>query len=96
MARKLYQQNSIEPEEIGTKYTMMDVLEIMTENYLVQQGIMEKTTGYEDLEGERQPLNASTQVSTEESEEQKQNVELNNIAAAGNMSIQKSDAQESH
>jgi hypothetical protein len=61
MVQKLYQQNKIEPEEIGSKYTMMDVLEIMTENYLVQQGIMEKTAGYEDLEdGERQPLNDGT------------------------------------
>jgi hypothetical protein len=68
MVHKLYQQNSIEPEEIGSKYTMMDVLEIMTENYLVQQGIMEKTTGYEDLEGDRQPLNEqeTTQVSIDE------------------------------
>ena len=60
MVQNLYQQNKIEPEEIGSKYTMMDVLEIMTENYLVQQGIMEKTAGYEDLEGERQPLNDDT------------------------------------
>jgi hypothetical protein len=45
---------------------MMDVLEIMTENYLVQQGIMQKTTGYDDLEGERQPLNDDTQVSIAE------------------------------
>ena len=38
---------------------------------------MEKTAGYEDLEGERQPLNNSTKVSIAE---ESQNVELNNVS----------------
>jgi len=43
MINKIYAANNISMYEIGTKYTMQEVLLILTENYFIAQGFMSKS-----------------------------------------------------
>lgn len=52
---KLYQENNIEKQKIGVDYTMKEVIEILTENYLVKQNIMKPS--HESLTGDIEARN---------------------------------------
>ena len=59
MVHEIYAQNNIDPKEIGRSYLIADVLQILTENYLKQQGIIEEANidATMNEENEAQPLN---------------------------------------
>ena len=58
MVKKIYQENNIDPHDIGTKYKKEDVYEILTVNYLKAQGVIPGGRYQSvDTEAENLPLN---------------------------------------
>ena len=59
---KLYAENKIEADKIGVEYTMKEVIEMLTENYLVRQSIMKPSQ--ESLGRDAESLHQSPLAST--------------------------------